>query len=90
MADIHCNYQCDGAAINASSAWKEIFAALGRSLTPETTAISDWINQVEKSVQGLNLARVPIEAVNGVVCGNVIDKLALFCLLYTSDAADDM
>eukprot|EP00961_Rhodomonas_salina_P149576 2013537-Rhodomonas_salina.1 len=29
MADIHCNYQCYGAAINASSAWKENFAALG-------------------------------------------------------------
>eukprot|EP00961_Rhodomonas_salina_P041437 557849-Rhodomonas_salina.1 len=76
MADLHRKYQHYGAAINASSAWKENFAALGRSLTPETTAISDWINLVEKSVQGLNLARVPIEAVNGAVCGNVIDKLA--------------
>eukprot|EP00961_Rhodomonas_salina_P004104 56750-Rhodomonas_salina.1 len=78
MADIHRNYQRDGAAINASSAWKENFAALGRLLTPETTAISDWINQVEKLVQGLNLARILIEAVNGVLCCNVIDKLASF------------
>eukprot|EP00961_Rhodomonas_salina_P185069 2499224-Rhodomonas_salina.1 len=39
MADIHSNYQRDGAAINASSAWKENFAALGRSFMPETTAI---------------------------------------------------
>eukprot|EP00961_Rhodomonas_salina_P081852 1100463-Rhodomonas_salina.1 len=64
LADIHLTYQCDGAAVNASTVWKENFAAIQRPITPDTHVITDWINTIEKSVQGLTLARVPISAIN--------------------------
>eukprot|EP00961_Rhodomonas_salina_P118157 1590257-Rhodomonas_salina.1 len=78
LADIHCNFQQEGAAVNASTAWQDNFAVMQRDLEPETPSIMDWINAIEKTVQGLCLAHVSQEAINGAVCGNVIDCLTSF------------
>eukprot|EP00961_Rhodomonas_salina_P021996 296006-Rhodomonas_salina.1 len=78
FADIHSNFQCEGEAVNASTAWQDNFAVMQRDLEPETQNIMDWINSIEKTVQGLRLASVSQEAINGAVCGNVIDSLLSF------------
>eukprot|EP00961_Rhodomonas_salina_P281365 3801688-Rhodomonas_salina.1 len=49
-----------------------------RDLEPDTQNIIDWINAIEKTVQGLRLARVSQEAINRAVCGNVINRLSSF------------
>eukprot|EP00961_Rhodomonas_salina_P083177 1117547-Rhodomonas_salina.1 len=78
FANIHCNYQRDGATINPSSAWQKNFAAIQRQLKPDTHTISEWITGIEKTVQGLALAKVPSDAIDGAVCCNVIDCLGSF------------
>eukprot|EP00961_Rhodomonas_salina_P092975 1251507-Rhodomonas_salina.1 len=78
FADIHRNYQRDGASINPSSAWQKNFAAIQHQLKQDTHTISEWITGVEKTVQGFALAKVPSNAINGAVCGNVIDLLGSF------------
>eukprot|EP00961_Rhodomonas_salina_P022361 300756-Rhodomonas_salina.1 len=78
LADIHSNFQREGAAVNASTAWQDNFLVMQRDIEPETQSIMDWINVIEKTVQGLLLARVSQEAINGAVCGNVIDLLTSF------------
>eukprot|EP00961_Rhodomonas_salina_P071297 957824-Rhodomonas_salina.1 len=72
FAVIHCNYQRYGATINPSSAWQKNFAVIQRPLKPDTHTISEWITgvTVEKTVQGLALAKVPSDAIDGAVCGN--------------------
>lgn len=72
LEDIHCNYQHEGSAVNASTAWQDNFAVMQRDLEQETQSIMDWINTIEKTVQGLHLASVSQEAINGAVCCNVI------------------
>eukprot|EP00961_Rhodomonas_salina_P272487 3682192-Rhodomonas_salina.1 len=79
FADIHCNYQREG----QTAAWKKNFAAIQKPLKPQTRVIGDWISEIEKTVQGLALAKVPGDAVNGAVCGNVFDSLGSF-----DDASD--
>eukprot|EP00961_Rhodomonas_salina_P152934 2058684-Rhodomonas_salina.1 len=83
FADIHCQYQCNSTSVNSSSAWKANFEALNEEIQLDTSSISSWINNVEKSLQGLNLAKVQSNAINCAVCGNVIDKLGSF-----TDASD--
>eukprot|EP00961_Rhodomonas_salina_P244416 3303545-Rhodomonas_salina.1 len=78
LADIHSNFQREGAAVNASTAWQDNFTVMQRDLDPDTQSIMDWINAIEKTVQGLHLARVSQEAINGAVWGNVIDCLTSF------------
>eukprot|EP00961_Rhodomonas_salina_P189539 2557620-Rhodomonas_salina.1 len=78
LADIHSNFQREGAAVNASTAWQDNFAVMQRDFEPETQSIMDWINSIEKTVQGLRLARVSQEAINGTVCSNVVDRLSSF------------
>eukprot|EP00961_Rhodomonas_salina_P094712 1274632-Rhodomonas_salina.1 len=78
LADIHSNFQREGAAVNASTAWQDNFSVMQRDIEPDTQSIMDWINAIEKTVQGLRLARVSQEAINGAVCGNVIDCLTSF------------
>eukprot|EP00961_Rhodomonas_salina_P256471 3466027-Rhodomonas_salina.1 len=77
LADIHSNFQWEGAAVNASTAWQDNFSVMQWDPL-EKQSIIDWINAIEKTVQGLRLARVSQEAINGVVCGNVIDSVTSF------------
>eukprot|EP00961_Rhodomonas_salina_P190955 2576632-Rhodomonas_salina.1 len=83
FADIHLHYQRDGHTINASAAWKKNFAAMHKLLKLQTHLISQWMGDIEKTVQGLALAKVSSEAVNVAVCWNVIDCLGSFD--YASD-----
>eukprot|EP00961_Rhodomonas_salina_P029746 400631-Rhodomonas_salina.3 len=78
FADIHSNYQRDSHTVNTSAAWKKNFAAIQKQLKLQTRLISEWMGDMEKTVQGLALAKVSSEAVNGAVCGNVIDRLGSF------------
>eukprot|EP00961_Rhodomonas_salina_P290507 3925465-Rhodomonas_salina.1 len=83
FTDIHHQYQCNSTSVNLSSAWKANFEALSEEIQLNTSSISAWINNMKKSVQGLNLAKVPSDAIDGAVCSNVIDKLGSF-----TDASD--
>eukprot|EP00961_Rhodomonas_salina_P300969 3940283-Rhodomonas_salina.2 len=83
FADIHRQYQHNSTSLNSSSAWKANFEALNEEIQPNTNSISAWINNMKKSVQGLNLAKVPTDSIDGAVCCNVIDKLGSF-----TDASD--
>eukprot|EP00961_Rhodomonas_salina_P126497 1704420-Rhodomonas_salina.1 len=78
LADIHSNFQREGAAVNASTAWQDNFSVMQQDIKQETQSIMDWINAIEKALQGLRLALVSQEAINGAVCCNVIDSLTSF------------
>eukprot|EP00961_Rhodomonas_salina_P161978 2181728-Rhodomonas_salina.1 len=83
----HCALQSlpapDNALIDVANSWKKNFTAIQKLIKPQTRLIGDWICEIEKTVQGLALAKVPGDAVNGAVCGNVIDCLGSF-----DDASD--
>eukprot|EP00961_Rhodomonas_salina_P301186 3940359-Rhodomonas_salina.2 len=49
-----------------------------RPLKPDTHTIGEWITGIEKTVQGLALAKVPSNAIDCAVCCNVIDLLGSF------------
>eukprot|EP00961_Rhodomonas_salina_P130243 1753798-Rhodomonas_salina.2 len=78
LADIHSIYQLDGASVNSATAWRTTFSAIRKKVEPDTQSITDWINGVAKAVQALNNVRVATDAINGAVCGNVIDVLGSF------------
>eukprot|EP00961_Rhodomonas_salina_P166923 2249450-Rhodomonas_salina.2 len=77
FADIHHQYQRNSTLINLSSAWKANFEVLSEEIHPDTSSISNWINNVEKSVQGLTLAKVQSDVINGAVCWNTLFRHAM-------------
>eukprot|EP00961_Rhodomonas_salina_P144353 1943699-Rhodomonas_salina.1 len=87
LADIHRVYQRDGASVNSATAWRATFLAIRRKVEPDMQSITDWINGVAKAVQALNNSLVATDAINGTVCGNVIDVLGSFDDLSSTTAS---
>lgn len=56
LADVHCSYQHNGTTVNASTVWKVNFAVMQSPIHQDLNMILDWINCIEKSIQGLILA----------------------------------